>query len=482
MTMKDETLWSLAKPAIADALQKISNHLQSGKKIDNHSALPTLKETPEGNFRQFGTDYKTADFRKIFGPAGKFRLSPHTYEEIEGYDELLAYVSSIPAYAAFHGWSGGESNDLGRRMLEVGTADLIAEIAARHAHLRGFEFDEEYTRSRYLEMEAWWQSESLPVTLVVPLINISFEDDAVHISENISIERISDSDHLARVAGLVAYQRDEWAIRACTHAVLIRNEVTVNWPQSMGSEQWAGNFPYAKLDQVIQAVSVASMQPTGYYQVAYLPEGWSPGYVGQLALTRHAFKVDRKSQKLDTSSEAPSDVLDSEKANDIALLFDALQGANDQTTLAARRLQLASLREDELDEIVDLCVGIEALLGGTQAGETTYKLAVRGAAVLARKGFRDSAKVADLIKKVYAYRSYIVHGQAKHAKKRLVAMDGQKYLATGIAEIILIALLDVMLKNPTLIEHIDNDRVIFDLIDEWTAASTSSDDPSSSAS
>ncbi|MEV6178071.1 hypothetical protein [Streptomyces sp. NPDC052015] len=479
--MKDETLWHLTKPAIEDALQKISNHVQSGRKTENHSALPAFKEVREGNFHQFGTDYKTPDFRKIFGPDGKYRLNPHSYTEIDGYNELLAYVSSSPSYAAFHGWSGDKSDDLGQRMLAFGTADLIIEIAARHAHMRGFEFDEEYTKSRYIEMEGWWQSEDLPVTLVVPIINISFEDDTVQISDNVSIEKISDPDHLARVADLLAYQRDEWAIRACTHAVIVRNEATVNWPKAMGREQWAGDFPYAMLDQVIQAVSVAAMQPTGYYQVAYLPEGWAPGYVGKLEMIRHAFKVDRKSQRLDTSNETPTTILDRDKTNDIAQLFNALQRANDQTILAARRLQLASLRENELDEIVDLCVGIEALLGGTQAGETTYKLAVRGAAVLARKGFRDSAKVADLIKKVYAYRSYIVHGQAKHAKKRLVAMDGQKYLATGIAEIILIALLDVMLKDATLIDGIDNDRVVFDLIDEWTTASTSSTDPAPNA-
>jgi hypothetical protein len=472
--MKDETLWHLVKPAVQDALQKISNHVQSGKKVESYSSLPMLKEAQEGDFPQFGNDYKMPDFRKIFGPDGKYRLNPHSYTEIDGYDELLAYVSSSPGYAAFHGWSGDESDDLGRRMLEFGAADLITEIAARHAHVRGFEFDEEYARVRYTEMEEWWQSEGLPVTLVVPLLDISFEDDTVEISGSISIEKISDADHLARVAGILAYQRDEWAVRACTHAVMVRNEVKVNWPKAMGREEWAGVFPYTKLDQIVQAVSVAAMKPTGYYQVAYLPEGWSPGYVGKHEMLRHAFVVDRKPQRLDTSNEAPTVILDAGKANDIARLFNALQRSNDQTILAARRLQLASLREDELDEIVDLCVGIEALLGGSQAGETTYKLAVRGAAVLARKGFRDAAKVADLIKKVYAYRSYIVHGQAKYAKKRLVAMDGQKYLATAIAETILMALLDVMLKDATLIDRIDNDRVVFDIIDEWVTASTSS--------
>ncbi|MER5403565.1 hypothetical protein [Streptomyces sp. NPDC002769] len=473
MTAKDPTLWGLAAPAIKDALRKISDQVVTAKKIGKYSALPTLEETPQGNFHQFGTNYRTLDYRKVFELDGKYRTSPHAYSEIEGYAGLLEYVFSKPRYAAFHGWDGDESDELGKRMVKFGTIDLVIEIAARHAHERGLEFDDDYAFARFLEMEAWWQGGNLPIQLVIPIVGISFENDLIQLSEEVEIARISDSDHLARVAGLQPYQRDAWLIRACTHAIVINDGSCINWPRSMGREEWNG-FPYETVDQVIQAVSIATTTPTGYHQICYLPTGWSPGYTEKLGLLRHAFTVTRESQKLDPSVESPSTTLDSAKASDVAQLYKALVETNPQASLAARRLQLASLRTDELDEIVDLCVGIEALLGGTQVGDTTYKLAVRGAAVLARIGFMNSARIADLIKKVYAYRSYIVHGQVKHEKKRLVAINGEKHPATGIAQYILTQLLGVMLKNPTLLDEIDDDKVIFSLIDEWSARSTDS--------
>ncbi|MGW7424805.1 hypothetical protein ACWGJB_33045 [Streptomyces sp. NPDC054813] len=141
-----------------------------------------------------------------------------------------------------------------------------------------------------------------------------------------------------------------------------------------------------------------------------------------------------------------------------------LERSSTRTTSGVNE-QLASRREDELGEIVDLCVGIEALLGGTAAGDTTYKLGIRGAAVLRRAKFQDSERVAQLIKKVYAYRSNVVHGQVKYEKKRVVSLDGKQFLVSGIAEILLREILAVMLHEPDLISKIDNDRVIFELLD-----------------
>ena len=51
--------------------------------------------------------------------------------------------------------------------------------------------------------------------------------------------------------------------------------------------------------------------------------------------------------------------------------------------LALRRLSLAGLRDNSDDMMVDACIGIEALLSEDGA-DLTYKIAVRGAAVIER--------------------------------------------------------------------------------------------------
>ncbi|MGF3132549.1 hypothetical protein ACQV4C_15390 [Streptomyces albidoflavus] len=464
MPVSDPALWSLAKPAIRDALEKMAKAMEEGKKIDGYDAYPVVKMKEGEIFPAFEIDYQAPDFRKLFGWEKSFASRPYTYEGIRGFTELVSYVESQATYESFLGGGRTESSDLLAEMAEFGARSLILEVASRHADARGFEWCEEYALASYLEMEAWWRGGKLPVDIFVPIANVSFEDLKIQLSDSTSIERISDEQHQARVISLKAYERNSWLVRAYTHALVIRNSVSVEWPFLMGREQWE-SFPYDQVDRAIQALSIVAPEPTGYDQVCFIPNGWSHGYKRALPMVTHAFAAERYDRQVSQEEFSPTETLSSEQANQVAELYRALTDAHPQVSLAARRLQLATLREDELDEIVDLCVGIEALLGGTTAGDTTYKLGIRGAAVLMRAGFQRSETVAQLIKKVYAYRSNIVHGQVKYEKKRIVTFEGKRFLATDIAKILLREILQVMLREPDLISKIDNDRVIFELMD-----------------
>ena len=464
MPVKDQALWGLAEPAIRDALEKMARAAAEDKKIGSYDSYPVV-EMKEGEvFPAFKTQYRVSDFRKLFGWEKGSQTRPFNYEGIQGFEEIVSYVKSQAAYASFLGAGRTKSNDLLAEMAEFGARTLILEVAARHADACGFEWDEEYGLSRYLEIEAWWHGGKLPVDIFVPIVNISFEDDRLQLSDSLSVERITDEQHQARVTNLKAYERDDWMVRAYTHALVIRNSASIEWPFLMGREQW-DVFPYDQIDRVIQAISILVPEPTGYDQVCFIPDGWSHGYRRMLPEVTHSFSAERYDRQVSRGKFSPTETLSSEQGIQVAEFYKALETAHPQVSLAARRLQLASLREDELDEIVDLCVGIEALLGGTTAGDTTYKLAIRGAAVLLRAKFQSSETVAQLIKKVYSYRSNIVHGQVKYDKKRIVSFNGKQFLATDIAEILLREILAVMLHEPDLISKIDNDQVIFDLLD-----------------
>jgi hypothetical protein len=469
MPVRGQTLWGLAKPAIQDALEKISRAMAEGKSIESYDSYPAIDMKDGEVFPAFKTQYRVPDLRKVFGWEKGFQSRPFTYEGIKGFGNVVSCIAGHSDYASFHGAGRIKSEDFLVEVAEFGARKLIVEVAARHADDRGFTWDEEYALSRYLELEAWWRQDRLPVDVFIPIMNVSFADDQVELSDSISIERISDEQHLARVLGLKAYERDDWLVRACTHALVVRNAASIEWPFAMGREQW-DVFPHDQVDRAIQAVSVVTSEPTGYDQVCFIPDGWTHGYVRTLPTVTNSFSAKRYDRHIPIGNFSPTVTLSSDQARRVAELYRALEVAHPQVSLAARRLQLASLRDDELDEIVDLCVGIEALLGGTTAGDTTYKLGLRGAAVLIRAKFEDAEKVAQLIKKVYAYRSNIVHGQVKYEKKRFVVIEDEKYLATHIAQFLLREILAAMLKEPDLISKIDNDRVIFELLDRRAAA------------
>ncbi|MGW4288775.1 hypothetical protein ACWEIK_17775 [Streptomyces sp. NPDC004673] len=476
MEPRDSALWELTRPAIMDALGKIKAAVIAEKKIDKYSSFPALKSVDEGQYIQLESEYGVPNYGRLFEGQGHWNTKPYVYEDLAGYSDLLSYVRAHSVYAPFNGWEGDPSDRFGPHMLEAGVADLVLEIAARHAQVKGFEWDESFALSRYLEMERWWQPEPLGIRLCVPILNVSFLDDVIPLDGNVQIRRITDQEHLERLFSLEQYKRDWWSNRAATHALFIDDAVNITYPRGFGGPVW-GEFPYVIIDRAMQAISVKSDFPVGYQQVCYEPVGWSSGYRAGLGQLQNGFSIARYSKKMDERAEAPAFTFSSEAGGEISQYFAALADANPQVSLAASRLQLAALRDDELDEIVDLCVGIEALLGGTKAGDTTYKIGIRGAAILAREGFEDSAKVSGLIKKVYAYRSLIVHGQVKYEKKRIINLGGEEFLATDIANYLLRQLLKAMLKDPSLIDQIDDDRVVFDLIDQWAKRDALDDAP-----
>lgn len=67
MTVIDQELWSLAEPAIRDALEKMASAAAEGKRIESYDSYPVV-EMKEGEvFSAFKTQYQVPDFRKIFG-------------------------------------------------------------------------------------------------------------------------------------------------------------------------------------------------------------------------------------------------------------------------------------------------------------------------------------------------------------------------------------------------------------------------------
>jgi hypothetical protein len=116
-------------------------------------------------------------------------------------------------------------------------------------------------------------------------------------------------------------------------------------------------------------------------------------------------------------------------------IFGLLENPASNVSLATRRLYSSTLREDEVDEIVDLCVGIEALVSDSSPGDTTYKMALRTAAVLAQTEgvILGSEAIFRCMKSIYGYRSALVHGSSDAAKKSMVKIGDGEVKATTVA-------------------------------------------------
>lgn len=99
--------------------------------------------------------------------------------------------------------------------------------------------------------------------------------------------------------------------------------------------------------------------------------------------------LEMKSAML-TPSDKPADALDASQIRQVQHNFAALVDSDTATRIAAQRLADADRRMNDADRMIDLCIGIESLISG-EPGDTTYKIKLRLAAVLASMGYQSAA-------------------------------------------------------------------------------------------
>jgi hypothetical protein len=141
--------------------------------------------------------------------------------------------------------------------------------------------------------------------------------------------------------------------------------------------------------------------------------------------------------------------------------FTRLQGVLDtshaaKVRVAMHRLNLSALRTTDEDGIVDAMIAVEALLSDEQQ-EITHKVAMRLAALYKINRPSETERVFREMKRIYKFRSKIVHGANDAVKYREVDRDGTKVSATSAAIEHLRIAFDVLIKNPALLDQMKID-------------------------
>jgi len=119
---------------------------------------------------------------------------------------------------------------------------------------------------------------------------------------------------------------------------------------------------------------------------------------------------------------------------DALACFKAVQeNRHNRIELALSRLNRAFLRSREEDTILDITIALETLLTHDSQSEITFRLASRVAALCLIKPFKDFSQyeVFDFCKKIYSYRSAVVHGDSKRMNKaRIIKHKTEKEIQT----------------------------------------------------
>ena len=99
----------------------------------------------------------------------------------------------------------------------------------------------------------------------------------------------------------------------------------------------------------------------------------------------------------------------------IERFWDVLDDIPGNLKIAMARLSSSYEKRYPADRLIDLVIALEALFGDGDSSSTTYKVAMRGACWLYAKE-SDRHAALRTIKKLYGYRSRIVHGNSALGK------------------------------------------------------------------
>ena len=360
-------------------------------------------------------------------------------------DETLRARLLVPEVKKMDEWR--------ERWVKLSAAGIPLQVLDRLMNTVGDGFTEDDFETAWEPVRNGLQWEKLPVEVVVPVCLTTFDlTDSVDLAEGTLLEPLPEGEQRARVPKTVwDAAAHDCVIAAATHAVTIRG-CTVDGPGRMLLEYGRREFyPTDKIELAFEALRIATSVRVGYAQIYMRPIGWAWHYAADLPPVIQGSISRRYPPGFDDYGwlRAPELVTEAE-VNDAAMNLAELlaagksrQAADKSFQLASRRFSSAALRTEEDDAILDLCIAIEAAVGDQDRSEMNYKLSLRTASILALAGERysDPTVIMQRVKRLYDWRSAIVHGgDVEKARRKFLGENDQANgldVATALARHVL---------------------------------------------
>ncbi|MGM9478035.1 hypothetical protein ACS5PU_16530 [Pedobacter sp. GSP4] len=435
----NKTLKSLLIPAVKEALEQIDAHLKNRNKKDRSARLPKhyrypvlqpaenglpkfrYTETLKTDHAKIYTD-NAPDSRRPFADAFHeyimnsdpicqyFGIGPYTPESVRKFDEILDNYNSMHSHF------------------------FIGHFCDCYIHQSGFGFDQASFDTLYEPFFRILSSPTLEVNIYVPIIYTSFEAGDLELSEQQSIVKIPDSILLTQAKQLDQITPRNRSISiAATHAILLQgwqipNEsakdlrITLHHPSAYTQVKKTVNTIFAALRVTNPTLD------TGYSHFLSVPVGWRSEFSTPIA---QAILVDDPyyPQQLENLISCPeSNYIPFSKHLEISIVYHQLKRLGN-LELAVNRLNKACINRLDDDSIIDIAIALESILTSDSKSEITYRLATRAALLCKLNPFdgHTAEEIFNLCKKIYDFRSSVVHGEpAKQEKKRIITLKENK--------------------------------------------------------
>jgi hypothetical protein len=426
---RDPELLRLVEAVVLQGRSLAIKAKSEGKRISSYQSWPELSWLESGFPSVHVSPFSgPVDYSQAFSAKEDRFAGPVIYSDLPSFQNLISYAQHSEQLRARLLPPRRQLNDpIADDLLRFEIVHIATAIIDRTMHTYG---DEEINtaafRKFYLEMEAPLFDDQLSIEILTPIALTKFEaEERMELAANIFLERMDDGTHQAR------YPRSSlWlpaqgiVISAATHALVLSNYVM---PATNVWERYRSElslYPVDVVDRFFAALRLVTGIQTGYAQIVLRPIAWAEDYMATLPPLIAGPSVHRYPDRFDNYGWLAKDrhLVTANELSEVASTFSDLLDAPDAISLATRRLNSAMLRTDEADSIIDLCIGLEALLTDETQTEMTHKLALRIAALstLSEERKYTPEQVFRAVKRIYNYRSKLVHGRTDAASHRTI--------------------------------------------------------------
>ena len=305
--------------------------------------------------------------------------------------------------------------------------------------------------------------DELKIDICVPLCLLYFELDSISLSDNIEIIRIPEEIQKSRKEACRYEMQNEDDLASCATHMLVLHGYHLENNEYTSINYTTTNYhvyPLDIIDNILSIIRIVTGYQCGYNQVLTVPIEWFDTICEDLKPVYGAKTPFINPKQLEKSwMNLEIKVVNDKQIEMIQSLYKNLyaaidSGKNSHLAFALKRLNRCMLRNEVDDMAIDATIGLESMLAGGTKSEITYTLSNRIGIAFTKDNYSDynAYECRKIMKKIYAYRSKVVHGGSLKEKDKKIDINGEQRGIEIVAVDFLRQTLLFILNNP---EYLD---------------------------
>lgn len=385
------------------------------------------------------------DYGQAFGSTDDY---PVQWKEQEAIVALVNYAlknEPINSHFRLSKYTlAGPDYQLTDSQIEYIFIDMFGSVVDMCMHkLANDEISANWFKAWYRELERGIFDKELEVDLIVPIVALSFDFNSHWLdNQKVAIFEMNNEFQEARFLDQQFDIKVPSSIAGfSSHAFILKGRRIVNdgIMQLSHERQTLIEKEIPTVNSLFGLLKSATGNATGYAQVVLHPVMWAHRYRAHLPMV-----LSESIRAYPTSFDTGVWVRKPEivRSNHLDSVSEILKTkgtfkkeSRKRIDLALSRLNSCLLRDNREDQILDACIGLEALFGDKEKQEMTHKLALRIAAVthLFERGEYLKKDIFKAVKTIYGYRSSVAHGGGSDSKNQVVEVAGVEFPTVELA-------------------------------------------------